>query len=138
MDPSRIAAIPLFRGLDTAEIAAAASQLEVVEGATVVAEGDFGNALFAIESGRAEVSSGGKRVAILGPGDVFGEIAVLASGRRTASVVALTPMRLIALFKTDVWALERRAPAAGDRLRALISERLSEFGVIKAAAGGNA
>ena len=59
----------------------------------------------------------------LGPGDVFGEIAVLASGRRTASVVATSPMRLIALFKPGVWALEKRSPAAVERLRALIADR---------------
>jgi CRP-like cAMP-binding protein len=54
---------------------------------------------------------------------VFGEIAVLASGRRTATVVATSPMRLITLFKRDVWALEQAAPAAARRLRDLIAER---------------
>jgi len=48
---------------------------------------------------------------------------VVASGRRTASVTATSPMRLIVLFKRDVWALERRAPAAPERLRELIAER---------------
>jgi CRP-like cAMP-binding protein len=62
-------------------------------------------------------------VVALGPGDVFGEMAVLASGRRTATVVATSPMQLIALFKPAVWALERKAPEAVERLRALIAER---------------
>ena len=44
-------------------------------------------------------------------------------GRRTASVVATSPMRLIALFKRDVWALEERSPEVVGRLRALIAER---------------
>jgi len=121
-----LAAIPLFAGLaeaHLAEIAAAASTVEAAEGETLASEGDFGNALYAIESGTAEVSANGKRLRTLGPGDVFGEIAVIASGRRTASVVALSPMRLIALFKRDVWALERRAPDAAERLRALVAER---------------
>jgi CRP-like cAMP-binding protein len=60
--------------------------------------------------------------ASLGPGDVFGEIAVMASGRRTASVVATSPMGLIVLFKRDVWELERRSPEAAGRLRALVAE----------------
>ena len=58
----------------------------------------------------------------LGPGDVFGEIAVMSSGRRTASVVATSDMRLIALFKRDVWELERSAPDAAERLRTLVAE----------------
>ena len=64
-------------------------------------------------------------VRTLGPGDVFGKIAVLTSGRRTATVVAASPMRLLVLFKRDAWALERRSPALAERLRALIAERLA-------------
>ena len=69
------------------------------------------------------MSSSGTKLVTLGPGEVFGEIAVVASGRRTACVVATSPMRLIVLFKRDVWALERRTPTAAERLRALIAER---------------
>ncbi len=126
MEISRLAAIPLFAGLDDTDltaIAAAASEVEAEEGQTLASEGDFGHALYAIESGTAEVSSSGTKVGMLGPGEVFGEIAVVASGRRTATVVATSPMRLIVLFKRDVWALERRTPAAAERLRALIADR---------------
>jgi CRP-like cAMP-binding protein len=116
----------VFSGLPEAELAAiadAASEFEVGQGEEVAAEGDFGHALYAIESGTAEVRLDGKPLRALGPGDVFGEIAAIASGRRTASVVATSPMRLIALFKRDLWELERTAPEATERLRALISER---------------
>ncbi len=126
MESARLAAIPMFSdlgGADLDAIAAAASEVEAAEGESIVSEGDFGHALYAIESGTADVSAGGTSVATLGPGDVFGEIAVLAAGRRTASVVATSPMRLIALFKPGVWKLEKQAPAAAERLRALIAER---------------
>lgn len=126
METARLAAIPLFSGLedeDLAAIASAASEVEAGEGESVATEGDFGHALYAVESGTAEVTSDGKKLGTLGPGDVFGEIAVLASGRRTATVVATSPMRLIALFKPEVWALERKAPVAAERLRSLIAER---------------
>ena len=83
-------------------IAASAREVDVEAGQALATEGEFGHALFAIESGTAEVSADGETRATLGPGDVFGEIAVMASGRRTASVVATSPMRLVAFFKRDV------------------------------------
>jgi CRP-like cAMP-binding protein len=49
-----------------------------------------------------------------------GEVAVLASGRRTALVVATTPVRALARFKRDVWELERTAPEGARRLRAAL------------------
>jgi CRP-like cAMP-binding protein len=126
VDAARLAAIPLFADLsdgDRASIAHSAYEVEATEGEALATEGDFGYALFAIESGTANVTADGARLRTLGPGDVFGEIALLASGRRTASVVATSPMKLIALFKRDVWALEKRAPEAAGRLRALVAER---------------
>jgi CRP-like cAMP-binding protein len=126
VESSRLAGVPVFADLPEAEraaIADAASEFEVGQGEEVATEGDFGHALYAIESGTAEVRLDGKPLRALGPGDVFGEIAAIASGRRTASVVATSPMRLIALFKRDLWELERTAPEATERLRALISER---------------
>jgi CRP-like cAMP-binding protein len=126
MESARLAAIPLFSRLDEADLAAiatAASEVDAAEGETLVTEGDFGHALYAIESGTADVSANGVRLNTLGPGDVFGEMAVVAAGRRMASVVATSPMQLIALFKPSVWALEKQAPEAAERLRALIADR---------------
>ena len=126
VESSRLGAIPVFAGLpdsDLATLAAAATERQADEGETVVAADDFGHALYAIESGTASVSADGNELRTLGPGDVFGEVAVISSGRRTATVVATSPMQLIALFKRDVWELERRAPDIVERLRALISER---------------
>ena len=126
MEASRLAAIPLFSKLnetDLAVAAGAATEQEVAAGEEIVTEGDFGYALYAIESGDAEVTVDGGRIATLGPGDIFGEMAVLVSGRRTATVNATSQMLLIALFKRDVWALERQAPETATRLRALIEER---------------
>ena len=64
-------------------------------------------------------------IATLGPGEVFGEIALISSGRRTASVVASTPMRLITLFKRDLWQLEERAPQVATTLRETARARLA-------------
>jgi monovalent cation:H+ antiporter, CPA1 family len=125
VDPTRIAAIDFFAGLPEWEldaVASSATALEVGDGQPIVAAGDFGHALFAVESGTAAVMSDGAVVRAVGPGDVVGEVAVLASGRRTASVVATSPMSLVVLYKRDVWALEQRAPEAARRLRGVLAE----------------
>ena len=125
MEPGRLTSIPLFADLgdaDRAAIADAAYEVEAAEGEKLASEGDFGYALYAIESGTATVTADGVQLRTLGPGDVFGEIALIASGRRTASVVATSPMKLIALFKRDVWVLERNAPAVAERLRQLVKQ----------------
>ena len=126
MEASRLTSIPLFAGLADADLAAVAEtayEVEASPGEKLATERDFGYALYAIESGTADVTAEGVQLRTLGPGDVFGEIAQIASGRRTASVVATSPMKLIALFKRDVWALEKNAPEVATRLRSLIAER---------------
>ena len=103
-------------------VATVASEREFAEGETLMAEGDFGHCLFLIEDGSADISVDGTTVAQVGAGDVIGEVAVVASGRRTASVVATSPVRAISLFKRDVWGLEANSPEASRRLRAAIKE----------------
>jgi len=138
MESSRVAAIPFFADLPEDELAAisgVAFEVEVASGQALASEGRIGHSLFAIESGTAEVAIEGARVRTIGPGDVVGEIAVYASppdpfaapevaegGLRTASVVGTSPMRLIGLIKRDVWALDRRAPVATQRLRSMLDE----------------
>jgi CRP-like cAMP-binding protein len=128
MEASRLAEIPLFAGLEgaqLAEIAEVAVEVEAAEGDTIATQGELGHALFAIESGTVEVSANGERLATLGPGDVFGEVAVMAAGIRMASVVATSPVRLIGLFKRDVWALERRSPQTYAHLLDIMNQRTS-------------
>jgi CRP-like cAMP-binding protein len=143
MERSRVAAIPFFADLpedELAAVASVASEVEIASGQALAAEGRIGHSLFAIESGTADVVIGGATVRTIGAGDdVVGEMAVFAAppdrfappevaegGLRTASVVATSPMRLIALFKRDVWALDRRAPVATQRLRAMVDEHRAE------------
>jgi CRP-like cAMP-binding protein len=125
VEAGRIGAIRLFAGLPPSELAALAAcacEVEIEAGHEVTRKGDFGHAVYAIESGTAEVTADGTVIRTVGAGDVVGEVAVLASGRRTASVVATSPMRVLQLFKRDVWALERSAPEAAARLRAVLAE----------------
>jgi CRP/FNR family transcriptional regulator, cyclic AMP receptor protein len=105
-------------------VAGACEELEIAEGTTLVREGDFGHAVFAITSGTADVVHEGAVVNTLRPGDWFGEIAVMSGGRRSASVVATSPLRLVTIFNREVWRLEREAPEIAAALRATIDERL--------------
>ena len=126
VDASRLAAIPLFADLshgDLAAIGESAIEINADTGETLATQGDLGHAMFAIESGTVEVTANGKQLATLGPGDVFGEVAVVAAGIRMATVIATSPVRLIALLKRDVWALERRSPETAARLRELLVSR---------------
>ncbi|MFB8145216.1 MFS transporter [Microbacterium sp. NPDC056003] len=92
--------VPMFRPLPLPTIEQLARGLEPVSvpaGETVVAQGDIGDHYYVIESGQAEVLGDGRIVAELGPGDGFGEIALLRRTRRTATVLARSALRLQAL-----------------------------------------
>jgi CRP-like cAMP-binding protein len=135
VDPARISQISLFVDLDDEQrqhLAVVAGELDVDVGTTIAHEGDFGYAMFAIESGTAEVQHEGAAVRHLGPGDVFGEIAVLTSGRRTADVVATSDMRLITIFNRDMWRLEQNAPELVAALRTTIAARLGQAATAEA------
>jgi CRP/FNR family cyclic AMP-dependent transcriptional regulator len=127
VDAAAVREIAVFSGFDESEcerIAVACQELEVEPGATVTAEGDFGYAMFAVLGGTADVSIKGEQVRSLGPGDVFGEIAVFFGGQRTATVVATSPMRLVMLFNGELARLDRDVPELADELRKVIAERL--------------
>jgi CRP-like cAMP-binding protein len=117
---TRVAAIRLFRELPAGEldsIAAVADELTVPAGRAVAAEEDFGHTLYAIETGEVEILQEGRSVRRLHSGEIFGEVALLKSGRRTATAVATTDCQLLTWFKRDVWRLEELAPGFTASLR---------------------
>src|SRR5215213_4992967 len=98
MDLALLRHIPLFAGLDDNTltlIATFAKEFSVPAGEVIIKEGDFAGEFMVIEEGKADVLRGGEKIGTLGPGNFFGEIALLEKTRRTASVVARTPMRLM-------------------------------------------
>jgi CRP/FNR family transcriptional regulator, cyclic AMP receptor protein len=126
VNAERLAAVPLFAGLPENElraVAAVAGELEIAAGDVLTRQREFGHCLYAIEEGTADVMCDGEKLRTVSAGDIIGEIAVLAAGRRSATVVATSPMRLISFFKRDVWALEQEAPEASRLLRGLLETR---------------
>jgi len=131
MEAAQLESIPLFAGLtldQRATVAEACAQITVEAGTTLVKEGDFGHGAFAITKGSAEVVHDGEVLRTLESGDMFGEIAVLSGGRRTATVVATTEMTLVTVLNRELWRIERECPEIADALRATIAERLDASG----------
>lgn len=73
-----------------------------------------------------------RRIALLGPGDVFGEMAPLTGGLRTATVTALTPMRLVVIESRAFATMLESAPVVARRILSVLAERLERS---QAAAG---
>jgi CRP-like cAMP-binding protein len=127
VDTSRIAAFPVFADLPAAELdelAAAMREVEIEAGAEIITRDDYGTALYFIEQGEADaLPGGGEATQALGPGDTFGEIALLLTGQRTATVVARTPMQLLSLSGQDFDRIQARVPELERSLRRLSVER---------------
>jgi CRP/FNR family transcriptional regulator, cyclic AMP receptor protein len=105
--------VPFFSSLSKRELTTVAQQMEEIEipeGKQLVREGDFGHEFFLIVDGTAEVVRGGARIAERGPGEFFGEMALLEEERRTATVTAQSPMRVLVMTRQDFRALDRTAP----------------------------
>jgi len=127
LDPDRLRAVAIFSGLSKKELerlAAWTDEISIREGEDLVTEGRFAHEFFVIEDGSAEVLQSGDRIAELGAGDFFGEIALLETERRTATVRATTPMEVIVMFCPNFKQMEREMPAVADRVRSAIRARL--------------
>ena len=91
---------PLFEGLSRKQLshlARLSDDLDMPAGTVLCKEGSRGREFFVIIDGEAEVTRGGRHLATLGPGDFFGEIALLERVNRTATVTASTPLRFFVI-----------------------------------------
>jgi CRP-like cAMP-binding protein len=126
MDAATFEGIPLFASLEHAEaeeLAHRVEEREVGAGHPLTLTGAWGYFFFVILEGSAEVSHDDEVVATLGPGDYFGETAILEHKRRNATVTSTSPMRLAVLFGADFEHLCREHPAIGARVEATMAER---------------
>ena len=125
-----LARVPLFSRCSQDELrrlARRTSDIRVEPGETLTREGRAGYEFFVVIDGRAEVSRNGKRVAELGAGDFFGELALLDRGLRDATVTAVTPMEVIVLSQGDFDAALEEAPRMTRKLLAGMARRLREL-----------
>lgn len=126
VDSARLAGMPLFEGLDDAdrvEVADAVREIAVGAGTTLAEEGAWAWELCVIEEGEVGVRKNGRQVRTLRSGDVFGEIGLPATGTRTATVTALTDVRVAGIFTRGLEELEWRNPDVVRRLRVAMRAR---------------
>lgn len=127
---SDLSGVAIFASLDDEQLAEVASwfeRQEVSPDIVVVGEGAAGYGFFVIESGGALVTAGGREIASLGPGDFFGEFALIGEGRRQATVTTTSPTTLLTLFGTDFRQLQQAHPDIAAQIEATMRERAAEL-----------
>jgi CRP-like cAMP-binding protein len=107
------------------ELAAVMIELELDAGTGITTLNEYATTLYCIQEGEADVViDSGETLAPLGPGDTFGEIALLLTGQRTATVTARTPMRVLALSGRELERIRARVPGLQQSLQELSHRHL--------------
>ena len=123
-----VAQVPLFRTLSSRQrrrVADLAEPERIMDGATIVREGDIGDTFYVILEGEAKVvASSGRVVNRLYPGDFFGEISLLDGGPRTATVMSDTPMVVLAIERKAFLRAVQEQPEMAVKLLAYAASML--------------
>ena len=128
MNAKSLERVPLFAGLskkDRERIARWADEIDEPAGYRLVDQGTFPHEFFVLLEGNVEVTKDDQHLADLGPGDFFGEIALVEHERRTATVRATSPVRAIVMHARDFGAMRSEMPRVCDRIEAAMRERLA-------------
>jgi CRP-like cAMP-binding protein len=123
----RLAGVAFFKDFTPKELARVAELVEEVvaeAGAELIDQGRPGLECFVIVEGQAAVEIGGERKAVLGPGEMVGEMALIDHRPRSATVRALTPMKLLVFDSKRFKAMLDEMPKASQQVMALLTERL--------------
>ncbi|MDH5280828.1 MAG: cyclic nucleotide-binding domain-containing protein, partial [Thermoleophilia bacterium] len=107
--------------------ARATDDLRIEAGTVLCREGSLGREFFVIVDGVAEVTKGGKRLATRQAGEFFGEIALLTTTKRTATVTAKTPIRCFILTRGDFRRVLDESPTVERKVTRALAERLLSY-----------
>lgn len=122
--------VPLFSACnkrDLERISGVTDEVDVADGRTLLEQGEVGHEAFVIMEGQVEVRRGDRLLATLGPGDCFGEMAILDGGPRTASVTAVTPLKVLVLGQREFSALIDDVPGLGHKLLRTLAHRVRDL-----------
>lgn len=121
---------PLFAGLSARDLAAVsrlADEVPVRPGKVVAKEGAAAHEFFVILEGNVDITRGGKRVRTMGPGDFFGELAMLGKIPRTATATASTPGRLLVVGHREFTSLLASQPAIREKVLRAVANLISDL-----------
>jgi CRP-like cAMP-binding protein len=120
--------VPLFARCSRAElkeIATLADEIDLREGKEMTREGAPGREFFVLLEGTADVKKNSRKVNTLGPGDFFGEIALVSREPRTATVIATSPVRALVITDRSFRRLLDDAPQVQTKVMEAMAERLA-------------
>jgi CRP-like cAMP-binding protein len=121
--------VPLFSGCtkrELGEIATLADELALPAGKTLIEEGRLGHEFFALIEGTVEVKADGRKAMKLESGSFFGEMALLSSRPRNATVKAVTPVRVLVVHETGFRRLLRDSPEIQLKILQTLADRAAE------------
>ena len=127
MKPSEIGALPLFRNVPRsrrAEVASLVDRVTVPAGMVLARQGALAHEFFVIIDGNVDVMRDGRVVAELGPGEFFGEIALVGDPHRTATVVAASDLDVAVLARREFRTMLARFPDFASTVLSTASRRL--------------
>ena len=119
--------VPLFSELSKRHVKRIADLMDEEryhEGASVVREGEDGDSMYVLVEGQADVRRGDRTVDRLLPGDFFGEISLLDAGPRTATIVADTPITVLAIRRGPFNRMLEQEPEIAARILTALARRL--------------
>jgi CRP/FNR family cyclic AMP-dependent transcriptional regulator len=120
--------VPLFEHCsrrDLERIASIADEIDLPEGKELTREGRPGREFFVLIEGEADVRKGNRRINRMGPGDFFGEIALVTDRPRTATVVASAPVRALVVTARNFKRLLEQQPEIQGKVLSAVVARLA-------------
>ena len=124
----RLARIPLFEGLSKKQLSQVSrlmTPLDLKAGKVIARQGEVGREFLILLEGQVEVARDGKIIAVRGPGDFIGEIALLDNRPRTATVTARTDVVVEVLNRGEFASLLAEAPELSSQVMATMARRLA-------------
>jgi CRP/FNR family transcriptional regulator, cyclic AMP receptor protein len=121
--------VPLFASSskkELAEITTIADEIDLPQGKVLIREGDQGHEFFVLVDGTVDVIRGGRKLTSMGPGDFFGEIALVAKRPRSATIKATSPVRALVINERAFRALLERSPKVQLGVLKALAERVAQ------------
>jgi voltage-gated potassium channel len=125
---SMLSKVPLFAGLgprDLAEVGRLADEVTVREGKVLAKEGAAAHEFFVILDGTVAITKGSTHVRDMGPGDFFGELALIGRVPRTATVTASTPVTLLVVGHREFTTLLAEQPRINEKVLRAVAHWIS-------------